>query len=142
MPFNKNITRFNKRILNPMMLKFTGASANSFATIEHVGRKSGKTFRTPIMVHPTEGGFIFALTYGPNVDWYRNVSAAGQCNLYWHGQHFVLGKPEPRSVDSAIQIFPRFQRFVLQTLNRIQDFVFMPDITAETAIHEFSSEER
>jgi hypothetical protein len=33
------------------------------------------------MVEPTTDGVVIALTYGPEVDWYRNVLAAGHCEL-------------------------------------------------------------
>ena len=60
---------FNKRFLNRLFLKFAGVSRTPFAVIRHVGRRSGKPYETPIIVMPVSGGFVVALTYGPEVDW-------------------------------------------------------------------------
>jgi hypothetical protein len=36
-------------------------------------------YETPIFVEPFDRGFVIELTYGPQVDWYKNVLAAGGC---------------------------------------------------------------
>lgn len=41
--------------------------------LTHVGRTSGKTYRTPLDAHRVEGGYVFILVYGPRSDWVRNV---------------------------------------------------------------------
>jgi hypothetical protein len=43
----------------------------------HRGRKSGNLHRTPILAFPIIEGFDFALTYGRNVDWVKNLLAGG-----------------------------------------------------------------
>lgn len=45
--------------------------------VRHVGRRSGKPYETVIMVWPLRASFVIALTYGPKVDWYQNLLAAG-----------------------------------------------------------------
>jgi deazaflavin-dependent oxidoreductase (nitroreductase family) len=81
---------FNKQALNPMILKFAGCSHSPISVIRHAGRRSGKPYLTPIIVEPLVDGFVFALTYGPKVDWYRNVLAAGWCTVIWHGKEYVI----------------------------------------------------
>src|SRR3954452_3417920 len=48
-----------------------------FALVRHVGRRSGRAYATPLVVARVAGGFVVELTYGPDVDWYRNITAAG-----------------------------------------------------------------
>ncbi len=113
---------FNKRILNPLMLKLAGRNHLPFAIVRHVGRRSGKSFETPIIVKPVKGGFVIALTYGADVDWYRNLMAAGGGGLRWHGREYAIGKPEPMDSSLGISRFPLPMRMILR-LNHTEDFV-------------------
>jgi deazaflavin-dependent oxidoreductase (nitroreductase family) len=49
--------------------------------LEHIGRKSGKPYRTPLTVFSTGDGVAILLTYGPNRDWLKTSCrpAAGGC---------------------------------------------------------------
>jgi hypothetical protein len=47
----------------------------------HAGRVSGRTFHTPVNMFRRGGDHVFPLTYGPNVDWVKNVVAAGGCEV-------------------------------------------------------------
>ncbi len=60
--------------------------------LEHVGRRSGKSYRTPLVVfsadiggHP--GAAVF-LSYGPNRDWLKNITAAGGGRMQRYGKTF------------------------------------------------------
>ncbi|MCA9908257.1 MAG: hypothetical protein KC519_06370, partial [Anaerolineae bacterium] len=75
------VRQFNKHILNKVMRRLAHLRFGPFANVHHVGRKSGKAYVTPILVVPTEDCCMIALTYGPEVDWYRNVFAAGGCKI-------------------------------------------------------------
>jgi hypothetical protein len=66
----------------------------------------------------------FALTYGPEVDWYRNVLAAGQCSLLWHGRTYALEQPEPFAMQAALPLYSPFKRMILRRLGT-RDFVHM-----------------
>lgn len=110
------IRYFNRNFLNRLMGLLPSLPFGSFALVRHQGRKSGKPYQTPIMVVPLEDGFMSALTYGPNVDWYRNVLAAGQCGLRWHGQEFAIDHIEPLGTTQGRDVFPAPQRFVLRTM--------------------------
>src|ERR1700747_688030 len=76
--------RFRKRWLARINIAFTNRITGLFAgwlpgfgILTHVGRKSGKVYRTPINVFRAPGGFIIALTYGGQSEWVKNVLAAG-----------------------------------------------------------------
>lgn len=63
-------------------------------------------------------GFIAELTYGENVNWYRNIVAAGGCELFVDGVvHRVVGV-EPYPTDAGRQAFGFPQKLVLQLLRR------------------------
>jgi len=75
-------------------------------------------------VRRIEDGFAFALTYGPNVDWYRNILAAGSCTLRWKGKAYKLEHPETMPDDDGLQSFPVPLRWVLE-FNRIRGYFRM-----------------
>src|SRR5688572_12170227 len=84
------VRTFNKHILNRFFMLFAGSSSTPFAIVHHVGRRSGKPYETPIIVQPVDDGFVIALTYGPQVDWYRNILAVGTCKIRWHDQDYLI----------------------------------------------------
>jgi deazaflavin-dependent oxidoreductase (nitroreductase family) len=108
---------FNKRYLNPLMMKIAGRGSFPQAVIHHIGRKSGSTYTTPISVTPIEHGFVVALPYGTDVDWCRNILAAGKSTLQWHDATYNLVAPEIVDAASVICEFPPFQRAIFRILN-------------------------
>jgi deazaflavin-dependent oxidoreductase (nitroreductase family) len=93
MPIPKRVARWNKVGLN-RVVRHVAPWAPGLALVVHRGRRSGRTYRTPVNVFRTEDGFVIALTYGPETDWVKNVQAAGGCELRTRGQ--VLRVDEPR----------------------------------------------
>jgi deazaflavin-dependent oxidoreductase (nitroreductase family) len=59
----------------------------------HTGRKSGRTFRTPINIFRDGEGYVIALTYGPESDWVRNVLTAGGCDVIMRGRTVHMTEP-------------------------------------------------
>jgi len=89
----RRIARFNKRFTN----RLTGPLAQhlpGFGVVTHVGRRSGRTYRTPVNVFARDESVIFALTYGRDAQWVKNVLAAGECELTTRGQRHRLTHPE------------------------------------------------
>ena len=123
---NKRIRTFVKRFVNPILRNATGLSFGPFAMIRHVGRKSGKTYEIPIMVFRVPDGFIISLTYGPNVDWLRNLQAAAQGTLNWHKQDYVFQTPVFLDRETALRGLSPFFRFILGR-NKDHQFVKLAD---------------
>ncbi len=121
------IRLFNKHVLNPILRVLAILSVGPFAILRHVGRRSGKLYETTIMVWPLRDGFMIALTYGPKVDWYRNVQAAGGCKVYWHRCDYALGAPQPLDAQSALPAFPALFRFFLRRAG-LRDYIWMNQI--------------
>ncbi len=84
--------RMPPRVVATLNRRFTNPAARSIApwlpylgTLEHVGRKSGKSYRTPLLVFHTEDGFVVLVGYGPESDWLKNVFAGGPTALRKRG---------------------------------------------------------
>ncbi len=92
MPAPRSVARFNRRFWNPVVLRVAG-HLPWFAIVRHVGRTSGRVYRTPVNAFRTDGGYIIALTYGPESDWVKNVLAAGSCELLTRGRRVRLHDP-------------------------------------------------
>jgi deazaflavin-dependent oxidoreductase (nitroreductase family) len=116
---------FNKHVTNRVLRGFTSFSHGPFAIIRHVGRRSGKPYETVIWVWQMREGFVIALTYGSEVDWYRNMQAAGSGTVYWHRRLYVVGKPELIDAEKALTAFPAFFRLIFRTFGKQEKFVLM-----------------
>jgi deazaflavin-dependent oxidoreductase (nitroreductase family) len=115
MPASRRIARFNKRFLNRLTLRVAGYLPG-FAIVGHVGRKSGRSFRTPVNAFRTGDGYIIALTYGSESDWVKNVLAASSCELKTRGRRMHLSNPRVET-DEAKSWAPLLVRFILNRIN-------------------------
>jgi len=80
--------RLNRRAFNSRAL-----ARGTWPVLRHVGRVSGRTFRTPVGAVPVEGGYVINIVYGRRTDWLRNVLAAGECVLEVDGQERACVRP-------------------------------------------------
>lgn len=92
MPIPKRVARWNKAGLN-RVVRHVAPWAPGLALVVHRGRRSGRTYQTPVNVFGTEDGFIMALTYGPDTDWVKNVQASGGCELRTRGRVLRVESP-------------------------------------------------
>jgi deazaflavin-dependent oxidoreductase (nitroreductase family) len=122
---------FNKHVTNRVLRGFTKFSHGPFAIIRHVGRRSGKPYETVIWVWKMREGFVIALTYGPEVDWYRNMKATGRGTVYWHKRLYMVGKPELIDTEKALTAFPTFFRLLFRTFGKQEQFVLMKPTVRE-----------
>lgn len=92
------VARFNRHVTNPLHRLWAGWLPG-YGILDHIGRKSGTRYRTPLMVFPTDDGVAILLTYGPDRDWLKNVTAAGSAPMQRLGRTIEL--TEPRVVPKA-----------------------------------------
>ena len=118
MPAPRSVARFNRRFWNPLFLR-VASRLPWFAIVSHVGRKSGRAYRTPVNAFRAGGGYIIGLTYGPESDWVQNVLAAGSCELLTRGRRVRLSAPRIET-DSSIRWAPLPVRFVLRLVGAPQ----------------------
>jgi hypothetical protein len=64
--------------------------------------------------------YIFALTYGSQVQWVQNVLAAGECEIRTRGHSIRLIRPEV-FIDPTRRFMPPVVRAIL-SLNRVNEF--------------------
>src|SRR5215831_12130678 len=112
MPFPRWLARFNlyvtNRILGPLARFVLG-----LAVVVHVGRKSHRQYRTPVLVFRRGQHFLIALTYGRDSQWVQNVLARCGCDLETTGRTVrltrprILHDPQRKSMPSLIRIFLR-----------------------------------
>jgi hypothetical protein len=72
-------------------------------------------------VFAAEDGCLFALTYGPDTDWVKNVLAAGGCELRARGRTIELASPRLYHDESRAGIRP-LERQVLRIIG-VADFL-------------------
>jgi deazaflavin-dependent oxidoreductase (nitroreductase family) len=115
------------RLFNPLMRPFA-AHLPGFAIIGYVGRRSGRRYRTPINVFHRDGDYVFALTYGPDAQWVRNVLAAGTAELEERGRTVTLRDPR-RITDPKASLMPLVVRPFLRAM-RLTEFLRMSPAVA------------
>ena len=84
---------FTTRLFNPISRHVAGRLPG-FGILTYRGRTSGRTYHTPLNVFRRGDAYVFALTYGPDVQWVKNVLAAGEAGLEVRGRDLRLGSPE------------------------------------------------
>ncbi|MEV6772151.1 nitroreductase family deazaflavin-dependent oxidoreductase [Nocardia sp. NPDC051030] len=92
MPLPQSLAKINRRISNPV-LGVMARVAPGFGIVIHKGRKSGRVYRSPVMVFGRDGGYRIALTYGRDVDWLKNIRAAGKFDFEHRGRTVTLTDP-------------------------------------------------
>lgn len=108
--------------------RVTGGAARRgsarFSLVRSIGRTSGREYETPIIVSPVADGFVAELTYGPEVNWYRNIVATGHCVIVHRGVEHMIDRIEPMDAPAGLAAYPAGQRIVLRLLRR-RDFIHL-----------------
>jgi deazaflavin-dependent oxidoreductase (nitroreductase family) len=100
MHFPAFLRRVNRVFTNPV-LGTVAWLVPPLAVVHHVGRKSGRRYRTPVVAIRGRAGFVIPLTYGRDVDWARNIVHAGGCVLARAGRRIALRHPRIVAFDVA-----------------------------------------
>ena len=88
-----------------------------FGVVHHRGRKSGREYQTPINCCVRDGVLTVALTYGPAVDWLRNLEAAGGGRVVIRGRLVEIGPPLIISTEEGLKRMPPAVRLALRSLD-------------------------
>lgn len=130
MPAPRWVAHANKKTLN-QITKFIAPWAPGWAVVIHRGRKSGRTFRTPLWAFRRENRYVIALTYGSGADWLRNVIAAGGCELETRRRRYQVAAPRVYRDEQATTM-PPFIRFMLRRIIKAPEFVSL-DVLGKTS---------
>jgi deazaflavin-dependent oxidoreductase (nitroreductase family) len=120
MSIPRSIARLNKAGLNRVTVH-AAPWLPGFGVVIHRGRRSGRTYRTPVNVFAAPGGYVIALTYGADSDWVRNVLAAGGCELVTRGRAVRTGSPRLYRDETRAGIRPAERQFL--RLLKVSDFL-------------------
>jgi deazaflavin-dependent oxidoreductase (nitroreductase family) len=117
--FRRLVNRYVNPITRPVAKKLP-----AFAILTHRGRESGRTYRTPINVFRRGDDYLFFLTYGSDVQWVKNVLAAGSCSIETRGRVVELVEPE-LITDPELRPAPPHVRFVERRIAGVTQYLRM-----------------
>ena len=121
MPIPLAVARFNRVVTN----RLTGRLARylpMFGVLVHTGRRTHRQYRTPLNVFVRDPDhFLIALTYGPEVEWLKNLKASSGGQLETRGQMWAVTEPRVFHDERRAKM-PQPVRLVLG-LARVYDFV-------------------
>ena len=112
------LAKVNKRIFNPREVR-----RGRYPVLIHVGRRSGRTFHTPMDAFPTDTGYICVVRYGAESDWVRNTLAAGRVRLRVGDDELELTSPRVVSHEEAVTRFDPPDNFT-----RADDYLLLENI--------------
>ncbi|WP_375481919.1 nitroreductase family deazaflavin-dependent oxidoreductase [uncultured Mycobacterium sp.] len=120
------------KLLNPAVAKLAGRRFFAMvAAIHHVGRRSGKSYVTPVNARVNGDTAVVPLTFGNQSDWVRNVYAARYCWIRVSGKYHHAVRPQLVNWADAKPLvramFNPLQRMALRSLG-IKQFMRL-DIT-------------
>jgi deazaflavin-dependent oxidoreductase (nitroreductase family) len=99
------------QLMRPLAMRSAGTEKSSTSIIRHVGRRSGRTYETPVVAVEHDDGFLIALPYGERTDWMKNVVADGEASVVNHGRTYRVDQPQVIPMGEATGYFgPKEQR--------------------------------
>ncbi len=111
--FRDRLAQFNKHYLNPLTLSFAGRPGVPWGIIQHIGRRTGNRYTTPVLVGPTYYAFYIPLPYGQTTDWARNVQEEGGGLVVYGGEAYRVIEPHIVIASEAAGAFPRWVQSLL-----------------------------
>jgi deazaflavin-dependent oxidoreductase (nitroreductase family) len=128
MPLPRRLAKFNRvvtnRVFGPLARFLPG-----FAVVSHVGRRSGRSYRTPVNLFRRGNGYVISLTYGADSQWVRNVLAADGVDIETRGRRLHLVGPEMVR-DPARSLVPKPVRVPLR-LASVDEFMLLKRADAD-----------
>ena len=99
----------NRVFTNPV-LGTVAWLAPPLAVVHHVGRKSGRHYRTPVVALRSATGYVIPMTYGRDVDWARNMLRADGGELSRLGRRVRVHAPRIVDLPAAEPHLPVLAR--------------------------------
>lgn len=100
------LRRMNRSVTNPRVMRTAGTAGTQTSVIEHVGRRSGRAYETPVDVIETATRLLIALPYGARTDWLRNVLAAGSAAVIIGGERIEVVNPAVVATGDVADLIP------------------------------------
>ena len=136
-PVNDGVRKFNKHVLNPMMLHLAGRKHWYAGVIRHTGRRTGRIHLTPVVAVRVADHIVTPLPYGTDTDWLRNALEAGEATITTGGERFDVINPRVIEATDAATLLParRFREFARFGIDHFAEFDLATD-TSEESGHE------
>ena len=107
----QNALRLFTRAMRPLAWRSAGNEGSDTSVVRHVGRRSGRTYSTPLIAVQHDDSFLIALPYGKRTDWLKNVINKGSASIVTNGHTYEVDRPEVIPMAEATAYFrPREQR--------------------------------
>jgi len=103
MKLPRRLARFNKVVTNRVQGVYAWV-APPWAVIVHRGRRSGRTYRTPVLAFRPGRALVVPLLYGEESDWLRNLLAAGGGRVVRAGRTHELRGPRVVATDASAEL--------------------------------------
>jgi deazaflavin-dependent oxidoreductase (nitroreductase family) len=91
------------------------------AVLHHRGRRTGRSYNTPVRVYRTSQGYLVPLAYSRDAAWALNLLAAGGGEMTRGGRRYQLTQPR-RAGSEARALLPAWVSLMMCAL-RINDFL-------------------
>ncbi len=117
------VRRFVNRYMNPVMRPVV-KKLPFFAIVTHRGRKTGRSYRTPVNVFRRGNEYFVFLTYGSDSQWVKNVLANGSCSIETRGRVVELVDPE-LITDPELRPAPPAVRFLERRIAGVTQYLRM-----------------
>ena len=101
------------RTVNPFIVPMA-RRVRPLAAIHHVGRRSGRSYQTPVMAFPAPGGWVVALVYGNDVQWLLNAQASGGVALTRSGERHQVSQVRQLDAVAGAPLLPAWARAVMR----------------------------
>ncbi len=108
----------------PLAMRSAGKDKSKTSVVRHIGRRTGRTYETPVVAVEHEDSVLIALPYGERTDWMKNVLASGHATIVSNGQTYEVDLPQIIAMTEATRYFrPKEQklhkRFAVDTCLRL-----------------------
>jgi deazaflavin-dependent oxidoreductase (nitroreductase family) len=124
---NVSIQRTLRRltqVTRPLAMRSAGTKQSNTSVVRHIGRRSGRSYETPVVAVEHDDSFLIALPYGTRTDWAKNVLASGAACVMTHGQPYEVDQPQVIPMTDATGYFALkdqklHRRFAVDTCLRV-----------------------
>jgi deazaflavin-dependent oxidoreductase (nitroreductase family) len=122
MQIPRAVVAFNKAVNNPLQGIYAWALP-PWAVVVHRGRRSGRTYRTPVLAYTGHGIVAVPVLYGEGSDWVRNLLAARGGALARRARTLELSNPRLVTKADGVTLPPG-----ARALTRLSPSVLVADL--------------
>ena len=135
MPLPRSLARFNRPATNRVLGPLAGIT-RPFAIVVHRGRRTGRSYETPVWAFRTKDGFVIACTYGADrTEWVKNVMKHGEATLLSRKKSYRLIDPRVVHGEAGRRAMPAAIRPALRALG-IDDYLVTSQTQGMAAVSE------